>query len=114
MEKQEVAASSSLKTLHSFNDKERLLSVGGRLLQSSLPYQTMHQMILPSNQHITKFVVSAEHISLHYAGPISLRLGPPRSKTITKGHNAKLVCFLSNAVHIEVVTSLPQKHFLLP
>jgi len=47
MEKQEVAASSSLKTLHPFIDKEGLLRVGGRLQQSTLPYQTMHQMILP-------------------------------------------------------------------
>ena len=69
MEQQEVAASSSLKTLHPFIDKEGLLRVGGRLQQSTLPYQTMHQMILPSNHHFTKLVVSAEHIRLHHAGP---------------------------------------------
>jgi len=69
MEKQEVAASSYLKTLHPFIDKEGLLRVGGRLQQSTLPYQTMHQMILPSNHHFTKLVVSAEHIRLHHAGP---------------------------------------------
>jgi len=69
MEQQEVAASSSLKTLHPFIDKEGLLRVGGRLQQSMLPYQTMHQMILPANHHFTKLVVSAEHIRLHHAGP---------------------------------------------
>ena len=68
MEQQEVAASSSLKTLHPFMNKEGLLRVGGRLQQSTLPYQTMHQMILPSNHHFTKSVVSAEHIRLHNAG----------------------------------------------
>jgi len=41
-----------------------------------------------------------------YAGPISLTLGPPRSKTITKCYIAILVCFVTKAVHIEVVTSL--------
>jgi len=46
MEQQEVAVSSSLKTLHPFIDKDGLLRVGGRLQQSTLPYQTMHQMIL--------------------------------------------------------------------
>jgi len=69
MEQQEVAASSSLKTLHPFIDKEGLLRVGGRLQQYTLPYQTMHQMILPSNLHFTNLVGSAEHIRLHHAGP---------------------------------------------
>ena len=41
-EKQEVASSSSLKTLHTFIVKEGLLRVGGRLQQSTLPYQAMH------------------------------------------------------------------------
>jgi len=39
MYQQEVEASSSLKTLHPFIDKEGLLIVGGRLQQSTLPYQ---------------------------------------------------------------------------
>ena len=69
MEQQDVSASSSLKTLHPFIDKEGLLRVGGRLQQYTLPYQTMHHMILPSNHHFTKLVVSAEHIRLHHAGP---------------------------------------------
>ena len=47
MEQQEVASTSSLKTLHPFIDQEGLLRVGERLQQSTLPYQTMHQMILP-------------------------------------------------------------------
>jgi len=47
-----------------------------------------------------------------YAGPISLRLGPPRSKTITKGYIAIFVCFVTKAVHIEVVTSLYTEAFL--
>jgi len=38
MEQQEVAASSSLKTLHPFIDKEGLLRLGGRLQQSTLLY----------------------------------------------------------------------------
>jgi len=69
MEQQEVALRNSLKTLHPFIDKEGLQRVGGRLQQSTLPYQTMHQMNLPSNHHFTKLVVSAEHIRLHHAEP---------------------------------------------
>jgi len=47
-----------------------------------------------------------------YAGPISLRLGPPRSKTITKCYIAIFVCFVTKAFHIEVVTSLSTEAFL--
>jgi hypothetical protein len=68
-EQQEIASSSSIKTPHPFIDKEGLLRVGGRLQQSMLPYQAMHQMILPANHHFTKLVVSAEHLRLHHAGP---------------------------------------------
>jgi hypothetical protein len=69
MEQQEVGTTSSLKTLRPFVDQEGLLRVGGRLQQSSLPYQAIHQMILPASHHFTKLIVSAEHIRLHHAGP---------------------------------------------
>ena len=49
---------------------------------------------------------------IDYVGPIALRLGTPRSKTITKGYIAIFVCFMTKAVHIEVVTSLTTKAFL--
>jgi len=176
-ETQEVAVNSSIKTLHPFIDKERLLRVGGRLQHSTLPYQTRHHMILPANHHFTNLVVSAEHIRLHagpqlliaslrekywipqirnlvktvihhcltcyrlkahatqqfmgelpsarvqpsrpflntgvdYAGPICLRVGTPRSKTIIKGYIAIFVCFATKAIHIEVVTSLTTEAFL--
>jgi len=74
MKKQDVTASSSLKTLNPFFDKEGLLRLGERLQQSTLPYRTMHQMILPSNHQFTNLVFSTEQISLLYAGSISLRL----------------------------------------
>jgi hypothetical protein len=47
-----------------------------------------------------------------YAGPISLRLGTTYSKTITKGYIAIFVCFVTKAVHIEVVTNLTTEAFL--
>jgi hypothetical protein len=178
MEQQEVTSTSSLKTLHPFIDQEGLLRVGGRLQQPALPYQTIHQMILPTSHRFTKLVVSAGHLRLHhagpqlltaplrqrywiprirnlaktvthqcrtchkfkaqatqqlmgelpstrvqparpflttgvdYAGPISLRLGTPCSKTIMKGYIAIFVCFVTKAVHIEVVTSLTTEAFI--
>jgi hypothetical protein len=69
MEQQEVAATSSLKTLQQFIDQKGLLRVGGRLKQPKLLYQAMHQMILPPNHHFTRLVVSAEHTTLLHAGP---------------------------------------------
>ena len=72
MEQQDMSSSSSLKTLHPFIEKDCLLKEGGRLQQSTLPYQTMHMTILPAKHHFTKLVVSAEHIRLHHAGPLLL------------------------------------------
>jgi len=46
-----------------------------------------------------------------YAGPISLRVGTPRSKTISKGYIAIFVCFATKAIHIETVTSLITEAF---
>jgi len=66
MDQQEVESGRSLKTLQHFIDKEVLLRVGGRLQEYMLPYQIMHQTILPSNHHFTQLVVSAEHIRLHH------------------------------------------------
>ena len=60
--------------------------------------------IQPSRPFLTR--------SVDYAGPISLKLGPPCSKTITKGYIAIFVCFVTKAVHIEVVTSLSTEAFL--
>jgi transposase InsO family protein len=39
-------------------------------------------------------------------------LGTTRSKTITKGYIVIFVCFVTKAVHIEVVTSLTTEAFL--
>jgi len=178
MKQQEVASTSSIKTLHPFIDQEGLLRVGGRLQQSILPCQAIHQMILPPDHHFTKLVVSAEHIWLHhagpqllsatihekywiprirnlvrsvihqcltcyrfkaqakqqligelppsrvrlskpflttgvdYAGPILLRLGPTRSKTIIKDYIAIFVCLVTKAIHTEVVTSFTTEALL--
>jgi transposase InsO family protein len=47
-----------------------------------------------------------------YTGPISLCLGSPLSKVITKGYIAIFVCFVTKAIHLEVVTSLTTDAFL--
>jgi len=69
MECQEVAATRSLTTLHPFIDQEGIIRVEGRLQESTLTYQIIHQMNLPSNHHFSRLVVSAEHTRLHHAMP---------------------------------------------
>ena len=97
MEQQGVSASISLKTLQTFIDKPRFLRLGGRLKKSTLHYQKVHQMILPSNHHFIKLVVSAEHISLHQPGPqivkASLREGYwiPRIRLLVKTATQQLM-----------------------
>jgi hypothetical protein len=60
--------------------------------------------VQPSRQFLT--------IGVDYAGPIQQRLGAPCSKKITKGYIAIFVCFVTKAVHIEVVISLTTEAFL--
>jgi len=48
---------------------------------------------------------------VEYAGPISLRLSPPRSKTLTNVYIALFVFFMNKAVHIEVVTIISKEAF---
>jgi len=98
--KQVVAANSVLKTLHPFIDNEGLIRVGGRLQHSTLPYQTRHQMILPANHHFSRFIVSAEHLRLHHAGPqlliVSLRekYWIPRIRNLVKKvFHQCLICY---------------------
>ena len=43
---------------------------------------------------------------------IAFRLGTPHRKMITKGYIARIVCFVTKAVHIEVVTSSTTEAFL--
>ena len=114
MEHQEVTATSFLKTLHPFIDQEGLLRVGGRLQQSTLSYQAIHQMILPASQHFTKLVVSAEHIRLHHTGPqlltASLRekYWIPRIRNLVKTviHQC-LTCYRFKAQATQLMGELP-------
>ena len=62
VESQEISTISSLKTLHPFLDNEGILRVGGRLQQSTLPYDVIPQIILSPKHYFTKLLVSSEHI----------------------------------------------------
>ena len=72
---------------------------------------TQHLMVeLPPSRVQPSRPFLTTHVD--YAGPISIRLGTTRSKTTTKGYIATFVCFVTRAVHSEVVTSLTTEAFL--
>ena len=60
---------SSKIQLHPFLDKESYLRVCGRLQHSHLPYDSKHQLILPSAHHVTELIIMNEHLRLLHAGP---------------------------------------------
>jgi len=59
----------NLQSLHPFLDKEGYLRVDRRLQHSHLPYDSKHQLILPSAHHFTELVIMNGHLRLLHAGP---------------------------------------------
>ncbi|XP_039292957.1 uncharacterized protein LOC120353413 isoform X3 [Nilaparvata lugens] len=52
------------------------------------------------------------NVGLDYAGPFSLRIGGPKSRTFGKAYFAFFICMITRAVHIEVVSELSTSVFL--
>ncbi|XP_039280373.1 uncharacterized protein LOC120350555 isoform X2 [Nilaparvata lugens] len=52
------------------------------------------------------------NVGLDYAGPFSLRIGGPKSRTFGKAYFAFFICKITRAVHIEVVSELSTSVFL--
>lgn len=50
--------------------KHGLLRVGGRLQHSSLPYETRHPLILPSNHHVTFLIIDQYHRQEGHSGTL--------------------------------------------
>ena len=55
--------------LHPILDESGLMRVGGRLSQSSEPYERRHPIIVPGRHDLTKLMVRYEHSRLLHAGP---------------------------------------------
>ena len=66
---QEVKKGSELHSLCPFLDKHKMLLVGGRLKNSSLPYEYQHQVIQPSRHHLIELTVRKKHKRLLHVGP---------------------------------------------
>ena len=58
----------SIYKLKPFLDKEGMLRVGGRLENTPLAYESKHQLLLPHNHHISKFLIMEHHKSVDHFG----------------------------------------------
>ena len=56
-----IKRSSSLYKLDPFLDEDGVLRVGGRLRQSSIPYDVKHPIILPKKGHVTNLILCHFH-----------------------------------------------------
>ena len=63
-----VKKSSSLYKLDPFLDKDGVLRVGGRLRQSSIPYDVKHPVILPKKGHVTDLILCHFHQLIKHQG----------------------------------------------
>ena len=63
-----VKKSSSLYKLDPFLDKDDVLRVGGRLRQSSIPYDVKHPVILPKKGHVTDLILCHFHQLIKHQG----------------------------------------------
>ncbi|GBL92712.1 Speckle-type POZ protein-like B [Araneus ventricosus] len=64
----DVAKTSKLKALDPFLDENALLRVGGRLNNSDLPFESKHQIILPSKHKFTKLLFEQLHEKILHIG----------------------------------------------
>ena len=72
--KNPLPLSDPLQSLNVFLDKDGLLRVGGRLLQSMKDYESRHPLILHGKHHVSTMIIQSEHKRLCHAGP-KLTLG---------------------------------------
>ncbi|KAK9745482.1 Integrase zinc binding domain [Popillia japonica] len=61
--------SSKLSSLNLFLDSSGIIRVGGRLSNSQFAYDKKHPIILSGKHHLSKLIVTHEHLRLLHAGP---------------------------------------------
>ncbi|XP_053699039.1 uncharacterized protein LOC128746010 [Sabethes cyaneus] len=121
--------SSPLKWLKPFICTDRIIRVGGRLSNSELPEDIKHPIVLSARHPLAEILVSHYHKRLlhagpqlmlstirqkywsHYCGPVYLK-SPTRRRGPTEAYIAIFVCFITKAVHIELVSDLSTAAFL--
>lgn len=74
-----LAKQSPLISLNPFLDENKILRVGGRLVNSILPYDKIHPILLPAKHNLTTLIIREEHLKLLHGGP-QLLLASLRNK----------------------------------
>jgi hypothetical protein len=68
-ENKQCPPESKMLALHPFIDEDLILRVGGRLANSTLPYNRKFPVVLPKNDYITKLIIKQIHSRELHAGP---------------------------------------------
>ncbi|KAK9723428.1 Integrase zinc binding domain [Popillia japonica] len=79
--------SSKLSSLNPFLDSIGIIRVGGRLSNSQFSYDKKHPIILSGKHHLSKLIVTHEHLRLLHAGPQLLLSSLPDKFWIIAGRN---------------------------
>ncbi|CAL1678857.1 unnamed protein product [Lasius platythorax] len=95
-----VGGLSRILSLAPFIDKDGVIKVGGRLSNSTLPYESRHPMLLPKGHVLTDLVVRREHIRNLHSGlqttisSVRRRFWPLAARSVTrKVIHGCIVCF---------------------
>ncbi|XP_073960562.1 uncharacterized protein [Choristoneura fumiferana] len=104
----------SLQGLHVFIDKIGTLRVGGRLQNAMIPLKAVAAKQLMGSLPSDRVNPSRpfEKVGVDYCGPISIKQSRVRRSLVTKGYIAVFVCFVTKAVHLELVSDLRTDTFL--
>ena len=70
--KKSLTAADSLISLNPFLDAQNVLRVGGRLVNSLLPYGVKHPIVLPKKDHFVDLLLRYEHFRNNHIGPNGL------------------------------------------
>ena len=130
-----VPRSSNLRLLLPFIDSHGLLRVGGRLKNSSLDFDSKHPLLLPKNHTFTRALMTHYHlenccstnadlpelrvqqtrpfnvVGVDFCGPFFTHYRR-RGTVPTKSYVAIFVCFVTRAVHLELVEDLSTQSFI--
>nr|CAI5833271.1 unnamed protein product [Callosobruchus analis] len=98
-----VSRRSKLLTLNPVIDEHGLLRVGGRLINSKLPYASKHQIILAPKHPLTRLIIITEHYRNMHAGILQLLGSLRKTYWIVHGRRAIrsilrscLICYRAN------------------
>ncbi|XP_033222579.1 uncharacterized protein LOC117176447 [Belonocnema kinseyi] len=115
-ESNQVSKISKLYSLNPFLDAQRLLRVGGRLVNAPVPFEQKHPIILSPSNPLTILIISNEHLKLMHGecqavmGSLRNQYWPISCKNTRKNVLRKCVtCFRARPIGTEyIMGNLPE------